>query len=71
MSLYSALEQPYKTRFIPQADAAGLINDYHVARSVVGSSRHARMVQAAAWYAAGHPQTSSTAAYKDLDGLLA
>ena len=61
----------YVTRFIPKADAAELVNLYHLARTAVGDDRHERKVKAAAWYAAEHPGITALAAYKDLEGLLA
>lgn len=73
MSLYSNLEAEYQTRFIPNTieARAELVNYYHLARASVGSGRLDRMSQAARWYHREHPETSVTAAYKDLEGLLA
>jgi len=69
----------YRTRFIPQADAAELVNLYHLALvplsaesfSTVGARKLAQRQWAAKMYAKEHPGTSVTGAYKDLDGLLA
>ena len=64
-------DRPYLTRFIPNRDAAEIVNLYHLARTAVGDDRHARMVQAAKWYHEAHPEIKRTGAYKDLCGLLA
>lgn len=63
----------YKTRFIPQADSAKLINYYHLARTALSGkecTRYTRMLWAAAEYAKEHPTITASGAYKDLDGLL-
>lgn len=65
------VEPDYRTRFIPQSDAADLVNLYHLARTIVGYARYERMIQASTWYNQVHPTVSRTAAYKDLEGLLA
>jgi hypothetical protein len=65
------LEPPYAVRFIASRDSVELVNLYHLARGVAGNDRHERKVKAAQWFHDEHPEVSATAAYKDLDGLLA
>lgn len=63
----------YRTRFIKQEDAAELVNLYHLARiplSGKDASKYQRMLWASKAFAAEHPGTTETGAYKDLDGLL-
>lgn len=63
----------YRCRFIPDTleARAELVNLYHLARTAVGDKRYLRMMWAAGSYHNAHPETSVTAAYKDLEGLLA
>lgn len=62
-------------RFIKEKDSGELINLYHLARTALSGNadqgRHARMVWASQWFSKQHPDVSATAAYKDLDALLA
>jgi hypothetical protein len=72
---YKRVEPEYVCRFVPQSDAAELIDLYHLARVPLSgtpdyNSRYARMVQAAKWYAKEHPPATVMGAYKDLNGLL-
>jgi len=65
---------PYVTRFIKESDKYELINLYHIARTALSGgddSTYARRLWAARQFAKTHPDVSETAAYKDLDGLLA
>jgi hypothetical protein len=70
----------YKTRFIKQTDAGELVNLYHLARVPLSgvknefgryAGRYERSVWAASEFHKLHPEISHTAAYKDLEGLLA
>lgn len=68
------VEPPYEPRFIHQRDIAELVNLYHLARTALSGtspSRADRMTWAAAEYHKAHPEVSTTAAFKDLGGLLA
>jgi hypothetical protein len=68
---HDGIEAPYQVRFIAEGQVAELVKLYHLARSVVGNDRHERKVKAAQWFHDEHPEVSATAAYKDLEGLLA
>jgi hypothetical protein len=61
-----------KLRFVPDTEAtrAELANLYHLARSVVGIERTARMWQAAKWYAADHANVTVMGTYKDIQSVL-
>lgn len=64
----------YATRFIPQAQSGDIINLFHLARTALSGkecTRYTRMLWAANEYHKLHPDVSATAAYKDLDGLIA
>lgn len=64
----------YSVRFIKPADKGELINLFHLARTALSGqscSRYDRMIWASREFSKAHPETSSTAAYKELDGLLA
>jgi hypothetical protein len=65
----------YKTRFIPQSDAAKLVNYYHLARCALSGSgqvtRLDRMLWACRAYHKENPAVSTIGAYKDLECLLA
>ena len=64
----------YQTRFIRQEQASEIINLYHLANCALSgqdAGRWARMNYAAKQFSKLHPEVSVTAAYKDLDGLLA
>lgn len=64
----------YQFRFIREEHRAALSNLWHLSRTACakpgGYTRHDRMVWTAAAFAKEHPYVSSTAAYKDLDGML-
>jgi hypothetical protein len=68
--------EPYKVRFIPEQDKYDLVNLYHLARTALSDKPYAeqspyhRMVWASSEYSKINPAVSSTAAYKDLCGLL-
>ena len=64
----------YAVRFIQPQHEGELINLYHLARTALSGQacgRWERMNYAAQEFSKAHPEVSSTAAYKDLDGLLA
>ena len=60
----------YEPRFIREENASELVNLYHLARVPVGNKRYDRMIWASKEFSKAHPGISSTAAYKDLEGLL-
>jgi hypothetical protein len=63
----------YAVRFIKPAQAAELVNLYHLARTALAGERagkYERMLWASKWFSKEHPEVSRTAAYKDLEGLL-
>jgi hypothetical protein len=64
----------YVPRFIDPKDAGELVNLYHLARVPLSgtgkSGRYEQMLWASKEFSKAHPEISSTAAYKDLDGLL-
>lgn len=64
------VEPPYACRFIKQDQASELIQLYHTAKTAVGNKRYDRMLKAADWFVKDHPEYTTTAVYKDLDGLL-
>ena len=67
------VEPEYRVRFVREADAAALVNLYHLARTALSGGddgKHARKCWAAAEFAKAHDYVSSTGAYKDLCGLL-
>jgi len=64
----------YKTRFIPQRNAAQLVNYYHLARTALAGDRPTRldrMMWACRAYHKENPAISVMGAYKDLECLLA
>lgn len=64
----------YKPRFIRPDQSAELIHLWHLARTALSGkecTRYTRMLWASREFAAAHPDITPTAAYKDLDGLLA
>ena len=64
----------YTVRFIQPQQTGELINLYHLARTALSGracGRWERMSYAAKEFSKAHPEVSETAAYKDLDGLLA
>ncbi len=64
----------YKTRFIKPAQANELLGLWHLARTALSGkecTRYTRMLWASKEFARAHPEITPTAAYKDLDGLLA
>jgi hypothetical protein len=68
------VQQRYQVRFINQADREELLALYRLARVPLSGQRcgtYERMQWAAKEFSKKHPEISSTAAYKDLDGLLA
>jgi hypothetical protein len=64
----------YKKRFISESQATELMNLYHLAKVALSgtkpATRYNRMLWASAEFSKLHPSVSTTAAYKDLDGLL-
>lgn len=63
----------YTPRFIRTEQQAELINLWHLARTALSGkecTRYTRMIWASKEFAKAHPEISSTAAYKDLDGML-
>jgi len=64
----------YTVRFIPPESAFRLVNLYHLARTALSGqdsdTPHGRMIWASKEYNKEFPAVSSTAAYKDLCGLL-
>jgi hypothetical protein len=61
----------FHPRFIPEANLIELSNLWHTSRTPYGLDRHKRLVWTSGEYAKAHPETSSTAAYKDLSDMLA
>ena len=66
----------YQPRFVRPEHVAELVNLYHLARTALAgsneaNSKYARRVWAARAFHGEHPEVSATAAYKDLEGLLA
>lgn len=64
----------YKTRFIKPAQANELLELWRLARTALSGkecTRYTRMLWASKEFARAHPEITPTAAYKDLDGLLA
>jgi hypothetical protein len=64
----------YKTRFIAADQIGELVNLYHLARTALSGrpcGRYERMLWASAEFNRAHPEHTATAAYKDLEGLLA
>jgi hypothetical protein len=64
----------YQVRFIRPDQANELVNLYHLARVPLSgtgkSGKYEQMLWASSVFSKEHPEVSSTAAYKDLDGLL-
>ena len=73
MSLYHV--QPlYQLQWVKTTDAEELINLYHLARTALSGQpcgQYERMLWASKEFSKMHPYCGATAAYKDLDGLLA
>jgi hypothetical protein len=63
-------EPEYQVRFIQPDQARELVGLFHLAVTVEGRDRHARMQRAAKWFAQEHRTVTALAAYKDLEGLL-
>lgn len=71
--MYRSVQSDYRVRFVPECDAAKLVNLYHLARTaLVGQecTPYTRMRWASKQYAQDNPSVSVTGAYKDLCGLL-
>ena len=70
------VEPVYRTRFVPERDAAKLVNLYHLARTALCTepldrqTPYDRMLWASKEYAKQNPSCSELGAYKDLCGLL-
>lgn len=70
------VEPPYKTRWIPAADVADIVNLYHLARTALAGkpsaeqSRWHRITWACDQYAAAHPTIPRGGVWKDLTALL-
>ena len=67
------VQPKYAVRFIQPQHEGELINLYHLARTALSGQpcgRWERMNYAANEFSKAHPEVSTTAAYKDLDGLL-
>jgi len=65
----------YQVRFIRPDQSSELFNLWHLSRTATSGapdygSRHARMLWTSAVFSKAHPEVSSTAAYKDLEGLI-
>lgn len=63
----------YAPRFIRADQAVELINLYHLARTALSGQEctpYTRRLWASKEFSKAHPEVSSTAAYKDLDGLV-
>ena len=66
------IEPGYESRFVKRDHENELINLYHLARTALSGQRcgrYERMLWASKEFSKLHPEVSSTAAYKDLDGL--
>ena len=65
----------YQVRFIKPEQVGELVNLYHLARVPLSgtgkSGRYHQMIWASGEFAKLHPEVTASAAYKDLDGLLA
>jgi len=64
----------YQTRFIKSEQAGELINLFHLVKvplSGRAAGRWERMIWASRQFNILHPEVTTTAVYKDLDGLLA
>jgi hypothetical protein len=61
----------FTPRFIPTHLLGDLFELWHTSRVARGNSRYERMLWASDQFHKAHPEISSTAAYKDLDGMLA
>ncbi|HSW00005.1 MAG TPA: hypothetical protein VLI39_07525 [Sedimentisphaerales bacterium] len=70
------LPQEYQVRFVKTEDAVILVSLYHLARTAlcgkgkIAAIPYERMLWAAGEFAKMRPAVTSTAAYKDLCGLL-
>ena len=66
------IEPGYEPRFVKRDHENELINLYHLARTALSGQRcgrYERMLWTSKEFSKLHPDVSSTAAYKDLDGL--
>ena len=76
-SIISAVNpiQRFQPRFLTDTQLGELSNLWHLSRTALsgrdGSSRYKRMLWASDAFHKAHPHISSTAAYKDLDAMLA
>ncbi len=76
MTRIDEFPEDYRCRFIPDTleARAEIVNLYYLAKTALSGgddSRYARRLWASDAYHAAHPMISTTAAYKDLGGLLA
>ena len=65
-------DSTYQVRFIRPDQAGELMDLFHLARTALSggdASNYNRMLWASKEFSKAHPEVSSTAAYKDLDGL--
>lgn len=62
----------YVPRFIKPVDAKELVNLYHLSKVPLSGTwtRYQGMLWASKEFSLAHPDISTTAAYKDLEGLL-
>lgn len=63
----------YRPRFVSESGLTELINLFHLSKcplSGTSPSRYDRVLWASSEFHKAHPEVSSTAAYKDLDGAL-
>ena len=68
--------EPYRLRFVTEAEGSELVNLYHLARTALSDkpyaeqSKYHRKLWASRAFHKAHPEVTETAAYKDLEGLL-
>ena len=63
----------YRPRWLTRDQGYEIVNLYHLARTALSGQpdgRYERMMWASREFHKAHPETSQTAAYKDLCGLL-
>lgn len=67
------VKEIYKPRFVSEEDLRTLIDYYHLARTALSGgddSKYQRMIWASDAFHKENPETSQTAAYKDLSASL-